>query len=223
MKQAIIHWLSQVKWSDWNMWAAIGQMIGALATLWTARIALQQIKETRRQADEERERWKQEREEAKREAEDAKKPELEVNFFFRRKRYDLFIILTNMKGISLTIRGINLDFQNKQIGFELLDYNHEQLLSAGKSITRIISLRKLLENMKGNNARLNLDVTLTGGQVLSCDLNFEYTQNRVLVTGINVDRGLNPINYTVGCPIQWDAETKTFITEEIQEVSNKLE
>jgi hypothetical protein len=41
-------WLSIVNWYDWNMWAAFGQMIGAVATLWTAKIALKQIQESKR-------------------------------------------------------------------------------------------------------------------------------------------------------------------------------
>lgn len=41
-------WLSIVNWYDWNMWAAFGQMIGAIATLWTAKIALKQIQEYKR-------------------------------------------------------------------------------------------------------------------------------------------------------------------------------
>lgn len=51
----ILDWLAKRNWKNWSMWAAIGQMIVALATFWTARIALklmrreeQQEKDTKR-------------------------------------------------------------------------------------------------------------------------------------------------------------------------------
>jgi hypothetical protein len=36
----IIVWLSERDWTSWEMVGAIGQVFGAFATVWTARIAL---------------------------------------------------------------------------------------------------------------------------------------------------------------------------------------
>jgi hypothetical protein len=44
----MLNWLAKRDWKDWIMWAAVAQMIGACATFWTARIALKQIRETKR-------------------------------------------------------------------------------------------------------------------------------------------------------------------------------
>jgi hypothetical protein len=54
--QSILGWFAQRNWTNWNAWAAVGQMLGALATVWTARLALHQIKDARRQEEESRER-----------------------------------------------------------------------------------------------------------------------------------------------------------------------
>lgn len=43
-----LNWLANRDWKDWSMWAAVGQIIGAIATFWTARIALKLARETKR-------------------------------------------------------------------------------------------------------------------------------------------------------------------------------
>ncbi|MCH5585020.1 hypothetical protein MK805_08555 [Shimazuella sp. AN120528] len=52
MLNSIVEWFAKRNWTDWNMWAAIGQMIGAFATVWTASIALRQTKLANQQMDE---------------------------------------------------------------------------------------------------------------------------------------------------------------------------
>lgn len=78
----------EVKWSDWNMWAALGQMIGAIATLWTARIALQQIHESNRREKE------------------ALKPEVRIRIRTTRGGYKerkIRIYITNVKPVPVYI------------------------------------------------------------------------------------------------------------------------
>jgi hypothetical protein len=55
----VFAWLAKRDWKNWNMWAAAGQIIAAVATLWTARIALKLVKETKRQDREAKQREKE--------------------------------------------------------------------------------------------------------------------------------------------------------------------
>ncbi|MCH5584417.1 hypothetical protein MK805_05480 [Shimazuella sp. AN120528] len=55
----ILDWLSKRDWRNWSMWAAVGQTIGAIATFWTARIALKLVREAKRQEKETKRREKE--------------------------------------------------------------------------------------------------------------------------------------------------------------------
>jgi hypothetical protein len=55
----VLDWFSKRDWKDWEMWAAIGQIVGAFATFWTARIALKLARETKRYEKQMRKREKE--------------------------------------------------------------------------------------------------------------------------------------------------------------------
>jgi hypothetical protein len=90
----IFAWLTQQDWTNWNMWGALGQIAGAIATVWTARIALRQVREARRQEEEARIREKE-----------ALKPELNISASTKieQKIDKICIYLTNVKTIPVYI------------------------------------------------------------------------------------------------------------------------
>ncbi len=94
--ESILAWFAQRNWTNWNAWAAVGQMLGALATAWTAKLALHQIRDARRQEEEARE-----REIA------AMEPELTPRSTIRRSDRDkiIHLILSNNKPVPVFVDG----------------------------------------------------------------------------------------------------------------------
>ncbi|MCH5586023.1 hypothetical protein MK805_13855 [Shimazuella sp. AN120528] len=102
MLNSIVGWFAKWNWTDWNMWAAIGQMIGAFATVWTARIALRQTKLANQQIDEARER----EEETKKKEKEAMEPELTPKIIIKSDEEGknvLHLILSNLKPVPVYV------------------------------------------------------------------------------------------------------------------------
>jgi hypothetical protein len=92
------------QWYDWNMWAALGQMIGAAATWWTARIALKQIYESKRREEE------------------ALKPEVRIRIRTTRGGYKdrkIRIYFTNVKPVPIYVYEYQLLFLHMERPFRV--------------------------------------------------------------------------------------------------------
>jgi hypothetical protein len=80
---SFVDWFLNINWISWNSFAAIGQIAGAVAAVWTARIALKQVKAANEQIEEARKQNElaiKQMEETRQREEEARKPEIKIEF-----------------------------------------------------------------------------------------------------------------------------------------------
>lgn len=136
MLDSFIKWFSHINWVSWDSLASIGQIIGAVATVWTARIALKQVRAANEQIEEARKQnalaIKQMEEARKREL-DARTPEVKINYQLlheQPKEIEMRISVTNVKSIPVLITQYYI---TEQI---VPDYYDELYMSLGIGISQ---------------------------------------------------------------------------------------
>lgn len=92
--ESFIEWLTNINLASWDALAAIGQLLGAGATFWTARIALRQVNTANKQIEDARQR-----------EEEVRKPDLLLTTSIEMddETENLCIYLTNIKPIPMYI------------------------------------------------------------------------------------------------------------------------
>ncbi|MCH5586024.1 hypothetical protein MK805_13860 [Shimazuella sp. AN120528] len=140
MLDSFIKWFTHINWVSWDSLASIGQIIGAVATVWTARVALGQMEEARKQ----NELAIKQMEEAREREKEAMKPELTPKVILTGKAGGLKInvILANNKPVPVYIDDIYTNIPDEE-NQELFETDAPKKVPYGDICTTKIHLRAL--------------------------------------------------------------------------------
>jgi hypothetical protein len=183
---SIIQGFANINWMSWDMWAAFGQIIGAAATLWTARVALGQMKEARRQ----NELAYRQIEEARKREEAALKAELltKVRIVKKEEKNQLSIFLTNIKQVPVYIYQYHLlycdiskdiiNISTEVIETDAITSEVPEMVPFGDVCLTEIPVDILLDALKQRNSTKGLFKCLfhlTNGDVYQINILLEYS------------------------------------------------
>jgi hypothetical protein len=196
----IFVWLAERNWKNWDMWAAFGQIIGAIATVWAVTVALKQTKIGLKQtqlAIEQMEEARKKEEEARVRDKEALKPELtiQVNSEEEEDTKLISILLTNTKQLPVIIHKFKL-FHYGTKKDKILENTSHQIKSdnINTKIPETVTFRDvcitkipiniLLEEIKKERISCGFFECLfflTTGEVLTVSILLDYTSEESLL------------------------------------------
>jgi hypothetical protein len=162
---SFVDWFGKINWVSWDSIGSIGQIIGSIATVWTARVALGQMREARKQ----NELALRQIEEAREKEKEAMRPELTARVVFHGKieKLTLNIILANNKPVPVYIDDMYTNISDKYAD-EFIETDAPKKVAYGDvSITKI-QLKPFGDLLGDSNEKIvHFHFSYTTGEILT--------------------------------------------------------